>query len=39
MASSTICIGSSPRCSGPSSQIEATAMVGMVRPIEAIADP
>ena len=39
MSSSTICIGSSPSSRSPSSQIDATAMVGMVRPIEAIEEP
>ena len=38
-ASNTICVASSPRSSGPSSQIEATAIAGMVSPMLAIADP
>ena len=37
--SSTISVLRRPSASGPSSQIEAMAMVGMVRPIDAIALP
>ena len=39
MASSTICVAPSPRTSGPSSQIEATAIAGIVSPMLAIAEP
>jgi hypothetical protein len=39
MASSTIWVEPSPSASGPSSQIEATAIAGMVKPMLAIADP
>ena len=38
-ASSTICTGPRPSSSGPSSQIEATAIAGMVSPMLAIAEP
>ncbi len=37
--SSTIWVSPRPSVSGPSSQIEAIAMVGMVRPMLAIAEP
>ena len=37
--SSTMCTGSRPSASGPGIQIEATAMVGMVSPIDAMAEP
>ena len=37
--SSAICTGQSPSRSEPSSQIEATAMAGMVSPMLAIAEP
>ena len=38
-ASKTIWVASSPSSSGPSSQIEATAMAGMVSPMLAMAEP
>ena len=38
-ASSTICVEPRPSTSGPESQIEATAIAGMVRPMLAIAEP
>ena len=38
-SSSTISVSPRPSASGPSSQIEATAIVGMVRPMLAIAEP
>ena len=38
-ASSTIRVGPRPRVSGPSSQIEAIAIAGIVSPMLAIAEP